>query len=95
MPMQFYSEAELKRLNEIFPKQKEIFEFEFDWQAWEDNRMAYLLKCGVDAGVAHQMLNDPEYRYYIPPKDESTVFTISAGDFLERLKKASGDSSSD
>lgn len=88
MPVQFYTEGELKRLEVIFPKQADIFDFEFDWKAWEEDRMAYLLRCGVGLQLAHQVLNDPEYRYYIPSKDESIAFTISAGDFLERLKKA-------
>jgi len=70
-PECFYTKAELERLQEFLDGQHRMFEFVFDYKAWEVNRESYLLALGIDAGLVREVLNSPDHRFYVSPRDDS------------------------
>lgn len=58
-PEAFYSPAELERLRPFLDGQADIFEFEFDWKAWEADREGYLVSLGLDPALVREALTDP------------------------------------
>lgn len=76
-PECFYTTAELERLQVFLDGQHRMFEFAFDHKAWEANREAYLLALGIDAGIVREVLNNPDHRFYVPPRDDSEGIGIT------------------
>jgi len=76
-PKEFYEPGELKRLELLFDKQKELFCcFNFDWDHWDRDKGGYLLSLGVDPDLVHELLNNPDHRYYIEQRTSGTRLTI-------------------
>ncbi|MCR4347895.1 MAG: HNH endonuclease [Sulfuricaulis sp.] len=76
-PEDFYTPEELSRLEPILKKQTELFEFEFDWKRWKEDRKGYLLSLGIDPNLVNEVLNNPNHRYYIEPPSQMPSVTIS------------------
>lgn len=76
-PESFYTRVELERLQGFLDRQHEVFRFDFDWKAWEADREAYLLSLGIDANLVREVLNNPDHRFHIPPRDESEPVGVS------------------
>ena len=76
-PEDFYSPEELGRLEPILKKQSQIFEFEFDWKCWKEDRKGYLLRLGIDPNLVNEVLNNPNHRYYIEQPSPMSSVTIN------------------
>jgi hypothetical protein len=72
-PELFYTVQELERLAWFIENQQNVFEFSFDYEAWEKDRASYLISLGIDAVLVEAVLTDPDHRFFIPQRDESTV----------------------
>lgn len=75
-PDVFYSKPELDRLQPLLEAQHDIFSFEFDREKWEADKEGYLLSIGVDAKLAHDVLNNPDHHFFIPPQEELTYGVV-------------------
>lgn len=64
-PEIFYTKDELTILRQILDKQKDLFDFTFDWDRWNDDREDYLLGIGVKPELVHNLLYNKEYLDYI------------------------------
>ncbi|MCG6170143.1 HNH endonuclease [Leptospira sp. FAT2] len=64
-PEKFYSRKELQELQQFLIKEKEVFEFEFNWDFWNKDREGYLISLGIDRKLVHQVLNDKNHVDYI------------------------------
>lgn len=71
-PEAFYSAQELDRLRPLLAGQENIFSFVFDMEKWEADREGYLLSLGIEPTLASKVLNNPDHRFYIPPRTERT-----------------------
>jgi len=63
-PEEYYTHEEIKKLKFLLEKQKNIFEFNFDWDYWDRNREGYLLSLGLKPKRVHEILyneKDPDY----------------------------------
>lgn len=79
-PSIFYSEEQLTRLQPILDRQAALFDFRFDWQAFEHRPLDYLVSLGVPAELAEQLLTDPNHPdYIIVPGRGGGAMTISIG----------------
>ncbi len=76
-PERFYTKAELERLQEFLDGQHRVFEFVFDHKAWEVDRKSYLLALGIDADLVREVLNNPDHRFYVPPRDDSDGISVT------------------
>ncbi len=74
-PEEFYSPSELEKLAPILAKQPDIFRFSFDWDAWHNNREAYLVSVGLNPEMVKEMLFNPEHRYFVG--EETEQFGVS------------------
>ncbi|HCZ16972.1 MAG TPA: hypothetical protein DHV85_20865 [Candidatus Accumulibacter sp.] len=87
----FYSPPELERLRGFLDNQSSLFDFVFDWKAWEADREAYLVSLGIDAALVHEVLNNPDHRFYIPPRYEKepigVIITIDEASILDSIKR--------
>ncbi len=90
-PEVFYTAAELERLRPFPLGQAPVFEFEFDREAWESDREAYLVSLGLDPALIREALTDPNHRFHIPPRDDSegleVVITIDNKVILESIER--------
>lgn len=75
-PNDFYTLEELSRLEPILKKQSKLFEFEFDWKRWEEDRKDYLLFLGIDPNLVNEVLNNPNHRYYVEQSSPMSPLTI-------------------
>lgn len=86
-PEAFYTADELERLRPFLDGQAPVFEFEFDWRAWEVDRESYLVSIGIDPALVREVLTDPNHRFHIPPNDDSDgvgiVITIDSETILD------------
>ncbi len=84
-PVDFYTPSELERLKPILDQQEEVFSFTFDWESWHEDRKGYLLSLGVEAGLVHELLFNPEHPDFIGTDSNGIGFTIAAdfGDLYE------------
>ena len=79
-PEHYFSEAELQRLRPLLEQQPAIFDFNFDWDAWNLNREQYLLSLGVELGLVQELLYNPDHPYFIGTRSPAIGFTISLDD---------------
>ena len=79
-PEQFYSPTELERLRPLLDQQLTMFEFEFDWDAWNADRGKYLLNLGVEPGLVHELLHDPTHPDFIGTQSNTIGVSISVDD---------------
>lgn len=84
LPEEFYTPEELKKLQPILDKQDEVFQFEFDYDRWYEDRESYLLSLGVDPELVHNLLFNKEHPDYIgiPSENSRITITIDINDFL-------------
>ena len=76
-PEEFYSPSELEKLSPILVKQAEVFGFSFDWNAWHNNREAYLVSVGLNPAMVKEMLFNPEHRYFVGEQSEQFGVSFS------------------
>ena len=76
-PEEFYAPGELERLKPILDQQKAVFSFNFDWDAWHEDRECYLLSLGVEADLVQELLFNPEHPDFIGTASDNTGFTIT------------------
>lgn len=76
-PEKFYTAEELDKLEPILKQEAEIFSFEFDWDAWSDDRERYLVSLGVEPGLVHELLFNPDHPDYVGLPTDTDKFTIS------------------
>lgn len=75
-PREFYSTAQLERVNDMLKKQLDIFDFKFDWRKWDRDRKGYLLQLGVDAKLVDEVLTNSEHHFYVGPKEQGEGASI-------------------
>ncbi len=89
-PEAFYSKQELDRLQPLLADQGNIFSLVFDREKWETDREGYLLSLGVEVSLAHDVLNNPDHRFYIPPRAEpveGVTITIDSDTIMRALQE--------
>ena len=83
-PERFYTETELRKLQPYLDKQDEVLRFNFDLEAWQEDRSAYLISLGIDKQLVHQVFNNEDHRYYHPPSSPISIsLTIDLGSILQ------------
>ncbi len=78
-PEEFYTSEELDKLKPILEKQRDIFDFTFDWNYWKRDRKGYLISLGIEPQEVDELLNNPNHPDYIEPitlPDEASRFEI-------------------
>ena len=89
-PEVFYSTQDLDRLQPLLAGQDGMFSFVFDREKWEADREDYLLSLGVEASLVHEVLNNPDHRFYIPPQAErieGLTITIDSDTIMRALQE--------
>jgi hypothetical protein len=76
-PNEFYDTFEIETLKPILNNQQNIFQFNFNWKAWDENRSKYLESIGFEKQHIENILENPEHNEYIPPKDNSLQVKIT------------------
>ncbi|MBI5048779.1 MAG: HNH endonuclease [Deltaproteobacteria bacterium] len=87
-PNDFYTQSELKTLEPLLEKQKDILKFNFDQDYWHCDRKGYLISLGVEPSLVHEILNNPNHPYYIEPaalQNPDMVITIDVSDLLDAI----------
>lgn len=87
-PESFYTKAELESLREFLNNQHGLFNCAFDCKAWEADREGYLLSLGIEPDLVREILNNPDHRFYIPPRDESDPVSVTItidGETIEKI----------
>ncbi len=90
-PSEFYSTEELERLAPLLEEERSLFWFEFDWKLWDKDRRGYLLQIGISADLVHEVLNNPEHRFFIPPPEEPRIgvsITIDSATVMQLIDKS-------
>ncbi|MBM9502227.1 HNH endonuclease, partial [Leptospira sp. 201903071] len=85
-PEKFYSAKELKELQLLLIKEKEIFEFQFNWDYWNRDREGYLLSLGIDRKLVHQVLTDKNHIDYIEESNSDLRINLNLSG-LSKFKK--------
>lgn len=88
LPESFYTPAELERLKGFLDNQHCIFDFAFDWKAWEANCESYLLSLGIAPDLVREVLENPDHRFHIPPRDNSKHFGVTITIDNESIQRA-------
>ncbi|HUQ36952.1 MAG TPA: HNH endonuclease [Aestuariivirga sp.] len=90
-PDVFYGENHLLLLAPKLEKQRELFDFQWDWQNYNRDKSAYFLSIGVDSVTVERIFSDPNYDGYIEPDSEKVIYTVDVTDMvdetLERMFK--------
>lgn len=76
-PETFYTLEELERLAPILELQHALFDFQFDQDAWSDDRRSYLLGLGFEPDLVHALLYDESHRHFVGLPGPRWGFTIS------------------
>lgn len=79
-PEQFYTPAELERLRPLLDLQRSIFEFRFDWEAWNEDREKYLLSLGVEPDLVYELLHNQDHPDFIGMQSCTIGISISIDD---------------
>jgi 5-methylcytosine-specific restriction endonuclease McrA len=79
-PEHFYAAAELRRLRPLLEQQPAIFEFSFDWEAWNLDRGKYLLSLGVESSLVQELLYNPDHPDFIDIRSNTIGVSISVDD---------------
>lgn len=89
LPDEFYAPDELKALEPLLVKERELLKFNFDQEYWRHDRKGYLLSLGIDSLIIDEVLNNPNHPDYIEPislSDESSVeIKIDISDLLQAM----------
>jgi len=89
-PEEFYTAKELEKLEPILNKQGDIFDFNFDWNYWNQDREGYLLSLGLDPKRVHEVLYNKKDRDYIglPSNNFVVSITVDINDIMKsRLER--------
>lgn len=89
-PEEFYTSEELGKLKPILEKQRDIFDFTFDWNYWNRDRKSYLISLGVGPQTVDELLNNPNHPDYIGPttlrnETEKMEITIDVSDLIQDM----------
>ncbi len=76
-PEEFYIPDELDWLKPIFDQHEDVFSFTFNWDAWHEDREAYLVSLGVEAGLVQELLTNPEPPDFVGTARDDVGFTIT------------------
>lgn len=76
-PEEFYIPGELDWLKPIFDQHEDVFSFTFNWDAWHEDREAYLVSLGVEAGLVQELLTNPEPPDFVGTARDDVGFTIT------------------
>jgi 5-methylcytosine-specific restriction endonuclease McrA len=87
-PEEFYTPEELKKLKPLLDRQRDIFDFSFDWDFWNRDRQGYLISLGVEPNLVHELLNNPDHNNYIAPQMPGFEIAIDLSDVLKTVDQA-------
>ncbi len=75
-PEEFYTPDELEKLRPLLEKEREIFDFSFDWEFWNNDREGYLLSVGVDPILVKELLYNSDHPDYIGLSSDNLCVTF-------------------
>ena len=87
-PESFYTPGELEHLKGFLDNQHCIFNFTFDRKAWEENCEGYLLSLGIAPDLVHEVLENPDHRFHIPPRDDPKPVGVTITIDNESIQRA-------
>jgi 5-methylcytosine-specific restriction endonuclease McrA len=76
-PEEFYSSEELKKLAPLLKKQKNIFDFTFNWHLWSEDREGYLLSLGIDPIIVNKAIYDENFSGYVGLPYDNFLVSLS------------------
>jgi hypothetical protein len=87
-PNLFYSERDLLRVSQLLEDEKKVLEFSWDWDFYNRDPKSYFLSIGVHEETVRKIFEDPEYRYYIEPRNQDDCVTIDLSDAANEVMTA-------
>ena len=78
-PFIFYTTEQLNRVAPLLSAQSSLMRFQFDWDAWDADRLAYLLSLNVEKRIAYDLIHNPYHPDFIGLPERSRDIIISYG----------------
>lgn len=80
-PEKWYSSEQLCRLKPLLHQQHELFDFAFDWDAWNSDRESYLFLLGLKPALIQEVLYDELSHLYegLPDPPEKRFVLVIDG----------------
>lgn len=89
-PKLFYTATELERVQDYLNQEEQILAFDFDSDAWRQDRTSYLTRVGIAPDLVREVLTNENHRYYAPPPLTSQAgfgITVDMKEILSELEK--------
>lgn len=89
-PETFYTTDEIDKIESILEKQHNIFDFQFEWKKFTEDRNGYMREFGIsEEDIKHTNFNT-DHPFYIPPtksNEPGITFTAISKEELEVITK--------